>query len=119
MKRLFKAARVVDPVNGRNGVFDVLIDADRIAAVGRDLPIDAQTSVVEIPSGLVLCPGLIDTPMTAMLKDPSLAAVRERFISWHMLKRPGRPEEVAAVALFLLSTTPPSSPASRSPSTAD
>jgi NAD(P)-dependent dehydrogenase (short-subunit alcohol dehydrogenase family) len=50
-----------------------------------------------------LCPGLIDTPMTAMLKDPTLAGVRERFISWHMLKRPGRPEEVAAVALFLLS----------------
>ena len=50
-----------------------------------------------------LCPGLIDTPMTAMLKDPTLAAVRERFIAWHMLQRPGRPEEVAAVALFLLS----------------
>ena len=50
-----------------------------------------------------LCPGLIDTPMTAMLKDPKLAAVRERFIHWHALDRAGRPEEVAAVALFLLS----------------
>ena len=40
MKRLLKGGRVVDPANGRDGVFDVLIDGDRIARVGRDLPVD-------------------------------------------------------------------------------
>jgi dihydroorotase len=58
--KLLKGGRVVDPVNGRNGVFDVLIDGDRIVKVGRDLPVDTGTMVVEIPSAFVVCPGLID-----------------------------------------------------------
>ena len=50
-----------------------------------------------------LCPGLIDIPLTAILHDPGLAKVRERFVDWHTLGRAGRPEEVAAAALFLAS----------------
>jgi dihydroorotase len=68
MKRLLKGGRVVDPANGRDGVFDVLIDGDRILRVGRDLDVDADTVVVEIPSGLVVCPGLID--MHVHLREP-------------------------------------------------
>jgi dihydroorotase len=67
-KRLLKGGRVVDPANGRDGVFDVLIDGDRIARVGRDLPVDAGTVVTEVPSGLVVCPGLID--MHVHLREP-------------------------------------------------
>ncbi|HXD75238.1 MAG TPA: dihydroorotase [Vicinamibacterales bacterium] len=59
MKRLLKGGRVVDPASGRDGAFDVLIDGDRIARVGRDLPVDGAT-VVEIPKGFVVVPGLID-----------------------------------------------------------
>src|SRR5438128_3909341 len=65
---LLKGGRVVDPVNGRDGSFDVLIDGDRIARVGRDLAVDGATLVV-IPSGLVACPGLID--MHVHLREPS------------------------------------------------
>src|SRR5438874_13056989 len=65
---LLEGGRVVDPANGRDGTFDVLIDGDRIARVGRDLPVDAGTSVVEMPSGLVVCPGLID--MHVHLREP-------------------------------------------------
>ncbi len=51
-----------------------------------------------------LCPGYIETPMTALLSDvEELRPVREEFIGMHMLDRPGRPEEVAAAALFLAS----------------
>src|SRR4051794_291624 len=57
---LLKGGRVVDPVNGRDGVFDVLIDGDRIARVGRDLPMPNGVAVVDVPSGLIVCPGLID-----------------------------------------------------------
>src|SRR3954466_10461224 len=57
---LLRGGRVVDPVNGRDGVFDVLIDGDRIARVGRDLPTANGVAVVDVPSGLVVCPGLID-----------------------------------------------------------
>jgi dihydroorotase len=68
MKRLLKGGRVIDPANGRDGAFDVLIDGDRIVRIGRDLPADAGTSVVEIPSGFVVCPGLID--MHVHLREP-------------------------------------------------
>ena len=67
MSLLLKGGRVVDPANGRDGSFDVLIDGDRIARVGRDLP-TAGARVVEIPSGLVVCPGLID--MHVHLREP-------------------------------------------------
>ena len=50
-----------------------------------------------------LCPGFIETPMTAVLKSPGLEGIRQQFIDLHMLKRAGRPEEVAACALFLCS----------------
>jgi dihydroorotase len=67
MKRLLKGGRVVDPANGIDGVHDVLIDDDRIAAIGRDLPVDGA-AVVEIPQGFVVCPGFID--MHVHLREP-------------------------------------------------
>ena len=67
-KTLLKGGRVVDPVNGRDGTFDVLIDGDRISRVGRGLPIQDDVRVVEITSGLVVCPGLID--MHVHLREP-------------------------------------------------
>src|SRR5213592_1805652 len=67
-KCLLKGGRLVDPANGRDGTFDVLIDGGRIAKVGRDLPVDAGVAVVDIPSGLVICPGLID--MHVHLREP-------------------------------------------------
>jgi dihydroorotase len=66
--RLLKGGRVVDPANGRDGVFDVLIDGDRIARVGRDIPVESGTAVLEIPSGCVVVPGLID--MHVHLREP-------------------------------------------------
>jgi dihydroorotase len=68
MKILLKAGRVVDPANGRNGVFDVLLDGDRIVTVGRNLPAEAGTKVVEIPERFVVSPGLID--MHVHLREP-------------------------------------------------
>jgi len=68
MKRLLKGGRVVDPANGRDGIFDILIDGDRIARVGVDLHGDEGTAVVSIPSGVVITPGLID--MHVHLREP-------------------------------------------------
>ena len=67
---LLRGGRVVDPASGRDGAFDVLIDGDRIARVGRDLPVPEGDGarVVDIPSGLVVCPGLID--MHVHLREP-------------------------------------------------
>jgi dihydroorotase len=68
MKRLLTGGRVVDPRGGRDGAFDVLIEGDRIARVGRDLPAGSDVERVEVPSGFVICPGLID--MHVHLREP-------------------------------------------------
>ena len=39
-KWLLRGARVVNPANSRDGVFDVLVDGTRIARVGRDQAVD-------------------------------------------------------------------------------
>jgi dihydroorotase len=67
MKKLLKGGRVIDPANGIDASYDVLIDGDRIARVGRDLPVNGAT-IVEIPAGLVVCPGFID--MHVHLREP-------------------------------------------------
>ncbi len=50
-----------------------------------------------------VCPGVIDTPLTAGLKLPQVAAISEQMRRWHALERFGRPDEVAACVLFLAS----------------
>lgn len=59
MRVLLKAVHVVDPAAGRNGEFDVLIENGRIDRVDRNQPVDGAT-VVELPRGFVVTPGLID-----------------------------------------------------------
>lgn len=67
-KRLLKGGRVIDPANGRDGIFDVLVADGVIAAVGANLAADAGTEVVQVPAGLVIVPGLID--MHVHLREP-------------------------------------------------
>src|SRR5688572_14834390 len=67
MKKLLKGGRLIDPANGLDGSYDLLIDGDRVAAVGRDLPADGAT-VVTIPAGYMVCPGFID--MHVHLREP-------------------------------------------------
>jgi dihydroorotase len=59
MRLLLKNGRVIDPVNGRNGAFDVLIEDGRIARVEPNLAADGS-DVMEIPAGCIVAPGLID-----------------------------------------------------------
>ncbi len=59
MKLLLKGGRVVDPVNGRDGAFDVLVEDGRIGRVGRDLPVEGA-EVFELKRGWIVSPGLID-----------------------------------------------------------
>ena len=67
MRILLKSIHLVDPGAGRNGRFDVLMEDDRILGVGTGLPADGA-HVVELPSALVVTPGLID--MHVHLREP-------------------------------------------------
>ena len=52
----------------------------------------------------VICPGFIETPMLeGVFGLPGLEAVRDNIRDEHKLRRLGRPEEIAAVAAFLVS----------------
>jgi dihydroorotase len=68
--RLLKGGRVLDPASGIDGVFDVLIEDGRIARVARGVPVpgDGSVTVVEVPPGFVVVPGLID--MHVHLREP-------------------------------------------------
>ena len=59
MSMLVKGGRVIDPVNGRDGELDVLIDNGRISKIGRSLPADGA-EVLTVKAGWLVVPGLID-----------------------------------------------------------
>jgi dihydroanticapsin dehydrogenase len=48
-----------------------------------------------------VCPGVVETPMTDILKDESLKAIKDQMIKMHLLERFARPEEIASAILFL------------------
>ena len=51
-----------------------------------------------------ICPGFIETPMTASVFGPGMEEALADILREHKLgRRMGRPEEIAAVAAFLLS----------------
>ncbi len=51
-----------------------------------------------------ICPGFIETPMLeGVFGMPGLEAIRDHVREEHKLRRLGRPEEIAAVAAFLVS----------------
>jgi NAD(P)-dependent dehydrogenase (short-subunit alcohol dehydrogenase family) len=60
------------------------------------------------PSGIranAICPGFIETPMTAdLFSMPGMEEVAEGYLLEHALRRYGQPEEIAAAVRFLLSS---------------
>src|SRR5262245_9061168 len=59
MQTLLKGGRVIDPANGRDGEFDVLIADGAVARIGKDLPVE-NAEVFEIKRGWIVAPGLVD-----------------------------------------------------------
>jgi dihydroorotase len=59
MAMMLKGGRVIDPANGRDGAFDVLIENGTISRIGRNLPVDGA-EVFEVQRGWIVTPGLVD-----------------------------------------------------------
>jgi dihydroorotase len=69
MRRLFCHARLIDPASGLDGPGDLLVEGDRIAALGANLGdgLDSDVEIVDL-AGLCLAPGLVD--MRVQLREP-------------------------------------------------
>jgi dihydroorotase len=65
---LFRGARLLDPASRRDAIGDLLVDGERIAAVGGDLAADAGDAEIISLDGLCLAPGLVD--MRVQLREP-------------------------------------------------
>src|SRR5438270_9565290 len=67
-RRLFRAARLLDPETGLDSPGDLLVKGDRIAAIGPGL-VDAGSDIQTIQcNGRCLAPGLVD--MRVQLREP-------------------------------------------------
>src|SRR4051812_48131995 len=70
---LLKGGRVIDPASGLDAAADVLIADGKIAAVGPDAGAKASSDAERVDvSGLVVCPGLIDSHVH--LREPGQSA---------------------------------------------
>ena len=68
-RRLYRNARLIDPASGLDAPGDLLVEGDRIAALGPNLGqgIGDDVEIVDL-AGLCLAPGLVD--MRVQLREP-------------------------------------------------
>ena len=72
-----------------------------VVLLTRNMAIDYGRKGIRVNS---ICPGFIDTPMMrAVFGNPGMQEYQRRFTEAHQLGRIGKPEEIAAAALFLAS----------------
>jgi len=106
-----------DPVDGERGSIVTLSSVEGIEGTAGGSSYNASKGGVVLltkniaidygPSGIranAICPGFIDTPLARGVFDmPGMEKVVKELTREHALRRRGRPEEIAAVAAFLLS----------------
>jgi dihydroorotase len=65
---LIRHARLLDPASGLDAPGDLLVEGERIAAIGGDLSSSARDAETVMADGLCLAPGLVD--MRVQLREP-------------------------------------------------
>ena len=90
----------VEGIEGLNNQLAYNVSKGGVILMTRNMAVDYSREGIRVNC---LCPGGIETAMTAPLKMKELAAVYEQMQRFHLMERFGRPEEVAAAALFLAS----------------
>lgn len=90
----------VEGLEGMSGSLPYNASKGGVVLMTRNMALDYGPHGIRVNC---LCPGLIETPLTALLQSEPLRHVRDQMQSWHVLGRLGQPDEVAACALFLAS----------------
>jgi NAD(P)-dependent dehydrogenase (short-subunit alcohol dehydrogenase family) len=90
----------VEGLEGMSGALAYNASKGGVVLMTKNMALDYAQDGIRVNC---LCPGLIETPLTAALDTPGLEEVRAQMRAWHAMQRFGRPEEVAACALFLAS----------------
>jgi NAD(P)-dependent dehydrogenase (short-subunit alcohol dehydrogenase family) len=107
-----------DPVDGERGSIVTIASIEGLEGTAGGSAYNASKGGVVLltknlavdygPSGIranAICPGFIQTPMTAELFGmPGMEEVAEGYLLEHALRRYGQPEEIASAAAFLLSS---------------
>ncbi|MEE8508118.1 MAG: SDR family oxidoreductase [Myxococcota bacterium] len=90
----------VEGLEGISGSLAYNASKGGVVLMTKNMAIDYGPSGVRVNC---LCPGAIDTPMLSLLNEEAMHSVREQMRRRHILDRFGKPEEIAAAALFLAS----------------
>ncbi|MBW2716760.1 MAG: SDR family oxidoreductase [Deltaproteobacteria bacterium] len=90
----------VEGLIGMSGSLPYNVSKGGVVLMTKNMALDYAMQGIRVNC---LCPGLIETPLTDQLKSPELKPIRDAMRSWHAMERLGKPEEVAACALFLAS----------------
>lgn len=90
----------VEGIEGLNNQLAYNVSKGGVILMTRNMAVDYSREGIRVNC---LCPGGIETAMTAPLKMAELAPVYDQMKRFHLMERFGKPEEVAAAALFLAS----------------
>lgn len=91
----------VEGLEGTAGGSSYNASKGAVVILTKNLAIDYGRAGIRANS---ICPGFIETPMLeGVFGMPGLEDIRDHIREEHKLRRLGRPEEIAAVALFLVS----------------
>jgi len=107
-----------DPINGERGSVVTVASVEGLEGTAGGSSYNASKGAVVIftknlaidygRAGIranAICPGFIETPMLeSVFGMPGMQKIREEIRLEHKLRRLGRPEEIAAAALFLVSS---------------
>ena len=76
---LLKGGHVIDPANNLDGIMDVAVSKDKIAAVEKDIPASHAGKVVDA-SGLYVTPGLINPEASVQWSRTHIHTIEQQYM---------------------------------------
>ena len=91
----------IEGIQGTEGGSSYNASKGAVVVLTKNMAIDYGRAGIRVNC---ICPGFIDTPMfRSVMGSENMARFRDEYRDLHMLGRFGRPDEIAAAALFLAS----------------